>query len=112
MSDVEENISFEYTPPPSVEFRLYYDESGKVITYTCEKLEGDYIIIDAQTYAEARPDIRVVNGKIVSMISNLVVTKLKPGDSGVTTTAEDISIIANDTTRKTTKWKITLHELG
>ena len=28
------------------EFRLYYDESGKVICYTCEKLPGNYIVID------------------------------------------------------------------
>ena len=43
------------------EFRLYYDDKGYVITYTCEKLEGNYIVIDALAFAEARPDVRVVN---------------------------------------------------
>jgi hypothetical protein len=29
------------------EFRLYYDDKGNVICYSCEKLEGNYIVIDA-----------------------------------------------------------------
>ena len=30
--------------PP--EFRLYYDDTGRVICYTCEKLPGKYIVIE------------------------------------------------------------------
>jgi hypothetical protein len=48
--------------PP--EFRLYYNETGKVICYTCEKLDGNYIVIDASIYAAGRPDVRVIDGKI------------------------------------------------
>ena len=33
--------------PP--EFRLYYDDKGSVITYTCDKIPGNYIVIDAKT---------------------------------------------------------------
>jgi hypothetical protein len=53
MSQQEEYILTWEAPkiePP--EFRLYYDEKGNVICYTCEKLEGNYVIIDAQTFAE------------------------------------------------------------
>lgn len=112
MSDTTEDVTFNYIPPPPVEFRLYYDESGKVITYSCEKLEGQYILVDAQTFAEARPDVRVVNGKIVSAISRLIISKLKPSDNGTATTAEDISIIADENTKEIITWKVNLHELG
>ena len=76
------------------EFRLYYDDKGKVLSYTCEKLEGNYIVIDAQTYAEMRYDIRIVEGKIVSERSALFISRLYPDDEGIMTEMEDISIIA------------------
>jgi hypothetical protein len=48
--------------PP--EFRLYYDEHGAVVCYTGDKsITGNYIVIDALTFAQARPDVRVINGK-------------------------------------------------
>jgi hypothetical protein len=97
--------------PP--EFRLYYDEKGKVICYTCEKLEGNYIIIDALTYAEGRPDIRVIDGKIVKVATNVVITKLVPDDDqGKICAREDISILPDTSyIGKKTKWKLNLYEL-
>lgn len=77
------------------EFRLYYDEKGYVTTYTCEKLEGNYIVIDTTTYAEARPDIRVVDGKLVRSIVGAVISKLYPADSGVLCETEDLSMITD-----------------
>ena len=68
------------------EFRLYYDDKGKVVTYTCEKLEGNYLLIDAQTYAEGRPDVRVLDGKIIRISANAVVSKLVPNKEGQNTT--------------------------
>lgn len=78
------------------EFRLYYDNKGNVICYTCDKLEGDYILVDATTFAESRPDIKVVDGKIVKAGSGAVVSKLYPGDQGTMCEKEDISIITAD----------------
>ena len=75
------------------EFRLYYDDKGYVITYTCEKLEGNYVVIDATTYAEARPDIRVVDGKLVKATSGAVISKLQIADDGMMCEIEDVSII-------------------
>ena len=78
--------------PP--EFRLYYDEKGNVVTYTCEKLDGNYIVIDALTFAQARPDVRVIDGKISTVQPAMVITKLMPDDDNGTLCAiEDVSIV-------------------
>ena len=78
------------------EFRLYYDDKGYVITYTCEKLEGNYVVIDATTYAEARPDLRVVDGKLVRATSGAVISKLQPSKSeGALCEVEDVSILTD-----------------
>jgi hypothetical protein len=95
--------------PP--ELRLYYDDKGAVICYTCDKLEGNYIIIDNQTYAEARPDIRIIDGQISRVTPNAVVYKLMPDDeSGIDCHPEDVSVIVDkDSVKK--KWKLNIYEL-
>jgi len=96
------------------EFRLYYDAKGNVICYTCEKLEGDYIIIDAMTFAEGRPDVRVANGKLVKVNTNAVVSKLVQHDSeGQLCHKDDVSVVLTkkDNVKKQL-WKLTTYELG
>lgn len=95
------------------EFRLYYEkDSGKVLFYTCDKPEGDFVIIDKITYAAARHDIRVVNGKISKVQSNLIVTKLVPNkNEGQLCEAEDISIITTDE-KNGIRWKLKTYELN
>jgi hypothetical protein len=98
--------------PP--EFRLYYDDKGKVICYTGDKsVTGDYIVIDALTFAAARPDVRVIDGKISTVAPNAVVYKLMPNDiDGIECHSEDISIVVdNSYTDKKQKWKLTTYEL-
>jgi len=65
--DGEWYINFVWEPPPPPEYRLYYDANGNVLFYTGEPVECEhnYIVIDTQTLAEARPDIKVIDGKIV-----------------------------------------------
>jgi hypothetical protein len=94
--------------PP--EFRLYYDEKGNVICYSCQQLEGNYIVIDALTYAIARPDVRIIDGKISTVAPDAVVYKLMPSDEGKACAKEDISIIS-DGSIETTKWKLRIYEL-
>ena len=76
------------------EFRLYYDEKGYPLYYTCDKIEGNYVVIDALTFAEARPDVRVVDGSLVKVSSGAVISRLYPSVDGVMCEPEDISIIA------------------
>ena len=96
--------------PP--EFRLYYDDKGNVICYTGDKsITGNYIVIDALTFAAARPDVRVIDGNISTVAPNAVVHKLMPNENeGVDCHVEDISIII-DTAGKKQKWKLTTYEL-
>lgn len=95
------------------EFRLYYDDKGKVLCYSGDKsLEGNFIVIDALTFAEARPDIRVIDGKISTVQSNAVVYKLMPNESeGVACHPEDISVIVDADMVDNTKWKLNIYEL-
>lgn len=98
--------------PP--EFRLYYDENGSVICYIGDKsMTGNYIVIDAQTFAAARPDIRVIDGRLSTAGPKSVVYKLMPNsDEGVDCIAEDISIIADSSyDGEKTKWKLNIYEL-
>ena len=66
--------------PPKLEppeFRLYYDDKGAVICYTGDKsMTGNYIVIDAQTFAAARPDIKIIDGRISTASPKAVVYKL------------------------------------
>jgi hypothetical protein len=92
------------------EFRLYYDESGKVVTYTCEKLIGKYVVVDAETFAEARPDVLVVNGILTKANKANYTSKLKPSLEGVNCLQDDVSIICHDDNVKTVKWRLCINE--
>jgi hypothetical protein len=106
-------IVWEAPPVVKPEFRLYYDDKGHVLFYTCEKPEGNYVVVDALTYAQARPDIRIVDGRISTVTQGSVVSKLVESiDEGVECYIEDVSIIVpQDTKIKTTKWKLKTYEL-
>ena len=93
MDEEEYVIIWEAPAVEKPEFRLYYDDKGQVVTYTCEQLEGSYIVIDATTFAESRPDVRVVDGRIVRSGSSAVVARLYPDNTGVLCEIEDVSII-------------------
>lgn len=110
---MEHILIWEAPPIIKPEFRLYYDDKGKVLFYTCDKPEGKYIVIDADTFAQGRPDIRVVDGKIASIDSGAVVSKLVLNNEGITCASEDISIVVDETyDGETNKWKLITYELG
>lgn len=114
MQDNEQIIIWEAPKIIPPEFRLYYDDTGRVICYTCEKLDGNYIVVDASTFAQGRPDVRVVDGKLSTVSSNLVVSKLIPDDDGIACSVDDISIVITDTDYQgpIQKWKLHTYELG
>jgi hypothetical protein len=97
--------------PVAPEFRLYYDENGRVMFYTSEKPEGNYIVIDSLTYSEGRQDIRVLDGVIHKASEFAVVTKLELANEGTVCAIEDVSIIvSNGYMGKTQTWKAETHE--
>jgi len=92
-----------------VEFRIYYDDTGKVICYTCEQLPGDnYIVIDTQTYAESRYDLRVIDGKITRDAEYTVISKMILADDGISCEIDDICVLTN--TDPNNKWKAQVNE--
>lgn len=119
MSDSVENNEEEYIlvwDAPKIEapeFRLYYKEDGTIDFYTCEKPEGDHIVIDSLTFAEARPDIKVIDGRISKIRPCATVQKYKPSTSGVSTSAFDISVIIDPVTKKdkVQYWKLCDYEI-
>lgn len=95
------------------EFRLYYDDKGNVICYTCDtSLEGNFILVDNSTFAQGRPDVRVIDGRISTVSSGSVVSKLVSTDDGIHCAAEDVSIIVDsDYDGETKTWKLKTYEL-
>ena len=108
---MEEFIIWEAPPIIKPEFRLYYDERGNVLFYTCEKPEGKYVVIDASTFAQGRPDIKVIDGRIAMSISGSIVSKLIHDDNGTICASEDLSIIVDSSYTNITKWKLKTYEL-
>jgi hypothetical protein len=99
--------------PP--EFRLYYDEeTGKALFYTCEKPEGKFIVVDNVTFACARQDVRVIDGKLSRANPSAIINKLMPDDeTGIECIKDDVSIVASEQVKdKTQKWKLNVYELG
>lgn len=106
-----EYLVAEETVPEPVEFRLYYKDDGSVDFYTCDKPDGKFILIDKNTFAEMRYDIKVVDGKIVKVVPGMTVSKLKPDDEGQSTAKTDISVVVNSDYTDQQKWKLHTHEL-
>jgi hypothetical protein len=108
---MEEFIIWEAPPIIKPEFRLYYDERGNVLFYTCEKPAGNYIVIDINTYAEGRPDVKVIDGKIAGYRTGSIVFKLIHDDNGTKCASEDLSIVVDSSYDNITKWKLKTYEL-
>lgn len=107
----EEFIIFEAPVIEPPEFRLYYNDDGSVKYYCGDKSgEGNYIIIDAKTFAESRYDVNVIEGKVVPAKPKHIVHKLMPGVTGIPCHKEDISIVVDDET-DCLKWELISYEL-
>lgn len=92
-----------------VEFRLYYDDNGKVICYTCEALPGDnYIVIDKDIFSHSDPFLRVINGEIKRTSDFVIVSKLVESNTGLSCEIDDICVITTQEPNK--KWETVTHE--
>jgi len=94
-----------------VEFRLYYNNDGSVRFYTCEKPEGEYIVIDALEYAIGKMDIKVVDGVIVRNTES-VFAQLVEAIDGVSCAKQDVSIIVTDEYTDTTNWDVKIYTVS
>lgn len=90
------------------EFRLYYDSDGRVTCYSMQELEGNYITVTKEQYAEGRYDVTVING-VIKYPVNKVYRKLVPSLTGTATMRNDVTIIS-DTETDAQHWKTRIYE--
>lgn len=109
---MNEEIIFKAPEIVKPEFRLYYDEGGNVICYSADRAElpHKYIVIDALIFAEGRPDVKVINGKLVKKASLKFVSKYKPSTEGIKCKSEDLSVLSFDD-ENTTTWNYEVTEI-
>jgi hypothetical protein len=84
--------------PTKLEFRLYYDGEGNPVTYTSEDLSGDYLVVDQDTYAQGRYDIRIINREIVPLNDFTIYNKMVPADSGTACNPNNALLIEPEST--------------
>jgi hypothetical protein len=85
--------SIEWTPIKTPEYRIYYDaDTGKIINYTNETLEGDFITVSREVFAEHRFDLKVKDGKIIK--PKPPIGKIIPGYEGTPCHKQDVTIIS------------------
>lgn len=112
MEQIEETFTFIAPKIELPELRVYYDNDGNIICYSCEKLDGNFLVIDKETYAEGRHDLKVIEGKLTAVNSRYTIFKLKPNINGIKCASEDINIIVDDDYNgSTTSWKLDIYEL-
>jgi len=104
-----ESFNSEDTSPSKIEFKLYYDDNGLPLFYSTENENGNYIVIDHETYSRGDyNNIKVKDGKILQR-SPLDSTKLIKSDTeGVSCHKNDVSIIEDTNTGQ--YWKLKTYE--
>ena len=96
-------------PEPKLVFmRLYYDDQGKPICYSMENQPGNYIDVDAETYARSPMNLRVIDGRI-KYINTARAPKLVPGAAGTCCHPNSVDIIVTEQ-EPHTKWSKKIYE--
>jgi hypothetical protein len=73
-------------------YRLYYNDQGQPVCYSLEDLPGNYIDIDAETFALAPANVRVVDNKL-KYITTRTSDKLVPGNTGTLCHPQNVAVI-------------------
>jgi len=106
MSEFDIGDFFSNLPPvkqPS--YRIYYDEAGRPTSYTVDDRPGNYIEVDAETYADCNRNIRIIDGKIVKIKPPVQVAKLVPSDQGVPCHPDNVCVVV-DSAQPHKKWSL------
>jgi hypothetical protein len=95
--------------PAPIFFRLYYNERGEPVSYSMEDILGNYIEIDAETYARSSVSVRVIDGKLVHVVPKKPTSKLKPSDAGTPCLPDNVSIVVSEQ-QSHIKWSLQTNE--
>jgi len=80
--------------PAPIFFRLYHRDDGSPIVYTMEDLPGNYIEVDRITYQLASMEVRVTDGKLVTLARPRI-NKLRPSVAGTHCHPQDVCVIVD-----------------
>jgi hypothetical protein len=93
-----------------ISLRLYYNADGTPELYTMENLPGDYIEVDAETYALRSFGVRVIDQQLVHVQPKRQINKLQPNpDNGISCDPSDVCVVV-DKTQPHIKWSIQTNE--
>ena len=95
---------FTWPEPKPVFFRLYHDDAGRLLFYSMEDLPGNYIEIDAETFALGPGNVLVVNGKL-TYTDTKIYNKPVPNGQGTPCAPDNVCIVV-DETEPHTKWSL------
>lgn len=94
--------------PEPVSYRLYYDDRGHPLFYSMDKVPGNYVEIDQETYHNPPTHVRVIDGKLKISLTYFA-EKLVPGNTGTPCAVEDICVVV-DPGSPNIKWTLEKHE--
>lgn len=98
------------TVQPVYEYRVYYDNNGRVTEYTTQQPPGNYIVITAEQWAECNMNAVVKNGRLVHpRYINRTYALTKNLTDGVQTSKYDISVLDNGP--ETVYWTTTTYDI-
>lgn len=87
-----------------LEYRLYYDDLGFPLFYSTEKVDGNYIVVDKETYLNSPKHIRIIDGKI-KVVKTVFGKKLAPSDQGRACDPSDVCVLV-DESQPNIRWTI------
>jgi hypothetical protein len=94
--------------PLKIFYRLYYDDHGNPLFYSMEDLPGNYIDIDAETYAESPSRVRVINGQLIKNVLPAS-AKLIPSTQGTPCDPRDVCVVISES-QTHVKWSLNTYE--
>ena len=94
------SILHDIPEPKPIFWRLYYNDAGEPVCYSMEDQPGNYIDIDAETFALAPWNVRVVNGQL-KYITTRTSQKIVPSTAGTQCHPQSVTVVV---TQHGTHW--------
>ena len=93
---IEVMQSFSWPEPQPISYRLYHDRLGRPLFYSMESLPGTYIEVDPAIYAAASHQVRVRDGKLVTLDPRTETFRLRPSlHTGTACDPRDVCVVVS-----------------